>query len=100
MRIIGIVLVICSLQMSAIGVASERCANFAENKQALFGDLQVHTGFSMHAYTFDAHAGPHEAYRFAKGEAIRIAPLDKNGNPSLQVKITRPLDYAADNGRQ
>ncbi|MFK8019721.1 MAG: DUF3604 domain-containing protein [Pseudomonadales bacterium] len=71
------------------------CADNTATKRALFGDLHVHTSFSMDAYIFDTHTGPDDAYRFAKGEWINIAPLDADGLPSKRVQLSRPLDFAA-----
>lgn len=56
-------------------------------KEAYFGDLHVHTKYSFDAFIGGVSAGPDEAYQFAKGSAIDV--LDK------QVKIERPLDFAA-----
>ena len=56
-------------------------------KKALFGDLHVHTRLSFDAYIGGVTAGPSEAYSFAKGNSIGV--LGK------QVRIVRPLDFAA-----
>lgn len=40
-------------------------------RNAYFGDLHVHTGNSFDAFIFNVKAEPDEAYRYAKGEAIR-----------------------------
>jgi len=55
-------------------------------RNAYFGDLHIHTGFSYDAFLFGARANPDDAYRYAKGEALthpggypirlRGAPLD------------------------
>lgn len=55
-------------------------------RQAFFGDLHVHTGYSFDAYAFGTLATPDDAYRFAKGEAIK--------HPAgFDVKLSRPLDF-------
>ena len=43
----------------------------ATERQAFFGDLHVHTTFSYDGYAFGTLATPDDAYKFAKGEAIK-----------------------------
>jgi len=53
-------------------------------KNAYFGDLHLHTGYSMDAFAFGARTTPEDAYRYAMGESVdyfgkpqkRLAPLD------------------------
>ena len=53
-------------------------------KNAYFGDLHLHTGYSMDAFVFGTRTTPDDAYRYAMGEAVeylgkkekRLAPLD------------------------
>ncbi len=73
----------------------ELCAEHDPLRKAYFGDLHVHTAFSFDAWTYDVRTTPEEAYRFARGEAIRLPPLDADGVGTTVVKIDRPLDFAA-----
>ena len=57
-------------------------------RNAYFGDLHVHTRFSMDAYLFGTRATPDDAYRFAKGE-----PLAHATGFTMQMK--KPLDFQA-----
>ena len=58
------------------------------DRKAFFGDLHVHTKYSFDAYAFGTLATPYDAYRYAKGEAIR--------HPGgFDVKMRAPLDFYA-----
>lgn len=56
------------------------------NRRAYFGDLHVHTKFSFDAYLFGTRRTPDDAYRFAKGDAIRHAS-------GFEMQLKKPLDF-------
>ena len=57
-------------------------------REAYFGDLHVHTAYSFDAFAFGTIATPHDAYRYALGEAIR--------HPAgFDVQLQAPLDFLA-----
>ena len=58
-------------------------------KTALFGELHLHTAYSLDAYIFgNILNDPFSAYRFAKGEEVKLPAGDSK-------KIIKPLDFAA-----
>jgi hypothetical protein len=58
------------------------------DKNAYFGDLHVHTGRSFDAFVFGVRANPDDAYRYAKGEAIK--------HPAgFDMQLKHPLDFEA-----
>ncbi len=61
----------------------------------LFGDLHVHTALSNDAYSFGLRVGPDGAYRYAFGEPIGLPPHGPGGDATREVRIDRPLDFAA-----
>ena len=60
-------------------VAAPRCATHDPLRNVWFGDLHVHTGLSADAFATDTRITLDEAYAFARGEEIRLAPLDVEG---------------------
>ncbi len=66
----------------------DRRAEAAANpdRNAFFGDLHVHTTYSFDAYAFGTLATPYDAYRFARGEAIK--------HPAgFNMQLDEPLDF-------
>ena len=65
-----------------------QAAEKPENRQVLFGETHLHTVLSFDAYIFGNRNTPEDAYRFAKGEAIK--------HPAgFEMKLSLPLDFQA-----
>ena len=56
-----------------LALSSPAAADEADRRQALFGDVHVHTGLSFDAYIFGIRRTPDDAYRYALGESVRHA---------------------------
>jgi hypothetical protein len=89
----GCLLAVCLLWaaglLSAAGAIGGTCENAAGGEPQLYwGDLHVHTAYSLDAYAFGSIATPKEAYAFARGQPLRL------GNGEMAA-IDRPLDFAA-----
>jgi len=58
-------------------------------KQAYFGELHLHTAYSLDAYIFgNTMNDPFVAYRFAKGEEVALPT-------GIKKRIAKPLDFTA-----
>ena len=73
----------------------EPCAHFSPHRQAFFGDLHVHTSVSFDAASRGVLGTADDAYRFARGEPIDIAPYAGIEGAGRQRQLSRPLDFAA-----
>ncbi|MEQ9447058.1 MAG: DUF3604 domain-containing protein, partial [Rhodospirillaceae bacterium] len=71
------------------------CLDRNPNRNAYFGDLHIHTGFSYDARPFGTEITPADAYHFAKGGPIATPPYNENGEPTGVLTLKRPLDFAA-----
>jgi hypothetical protein len=72
----------------------EPCTRYDENRQAFFGDLHVHTRYSLDASTQGTQTTPDQAYRFARGQKIGIQPWSESGAAMRSLQLRRPLDFA------
>ena len=61
---------------SATATAESRgavCPDHDPLRQAFFGDVHIHTSWSMDAYTANVPGTPEDAYRFARGERTALS---------------------------
>ena len=84
-----------ALWISAAAAQEPVCASHDPLRRPFFGDLHVHTRWSLDASTQGTRTSPAEAYRFAKGEEIGLYPFDLYGKPLRTARLARPLDFAA-----
>ena len=71
-------------------------ADEADRRQALFGDVHVHTALSFDAYIFGTRRTPDDAYRYALGESIRHASeydIELKGGPLDFYAVTDHAEY-------
>jgi hypothetical protein len=72
----------------------EPCRQQHPLNQLYWGDLHVHTRYSLDASTQDTRTTPAQAYDFARGTEIGIQPW-QDGKASRHIRLQRPLDFAA-----
>lgn len=75
--------------------AKQNCLDANPFGNAYFGDLHIHTAYSMDARSRDMLSTPADAYRFAQGYVAGLGPFDANGKPQRARRLSRPLDFAA-----
>jgi hypothetical protein len=71
------------------------CSHYNASKNAYFGDLHVHTALSWDGVGRGMLTSADDAYRFARGEEIKLPPYAADGEGTRAVKLDRPLDFAA-----
>jgi hypothetical protein len=65
-------------------------------KDAFFGDLHIHTSWSLDAFAFQVRVGPEDAYQYARGGAIDHVSGEKvqmQGPPLDFIALTEHANY-------
>lgn len=96
----GIFFLLAGLASVAVSAATqytehrEPCAAFDSQRRPFFGDLHVHTRYSLDASTQGTRTSPAQAYAFAQGAEIGIQPWDDKGLAMRSLQLRQPLDFA------
>jgi hypothetical protein len=70
-------------------------------RRVFFGELHLHTGMSLDAWTFGTKLMPDQAYRFARGETVMVPAVQVAAEQGLHAprdvpaRRAWPLDFAA-----
>jgi hypothetical protein len=84
-----LLLLALTLSSSLTAGGAEQCSYYqAGVKRVYWGDLHVHTAYSLDAYAYGTLNTPREAYQFARGEEIEMAGVGP-------VRLHQALDFAA-----
>lgn len=83
-----------AVNAAVTSAARAPCSQTYPLNRAFFGDLHVHTRYSLDASTQGTRTSPAESYRFAKGERIGIQPWSPEGEAMRSLQLDRPLDFS------
>ncbi len=77
------------LSLPASAEDGKHCSYYQPGvKHVYWGDLHVHTAYSLDSYAYGTLNTPREAYKFARGGSVELP----DGSP---VRLQRPLDFTA-----
>ncbi len=88
------VLFVISLLAGEQASATADCEHYNRLNNLYWGDLHVHTRYSLDASTQDTRTTPTQAYAFARGAPLAIQPW-VDGIAQRRLQLKRPLDFAA-----
>src|SRR5947207_14723704 len=58
----------------------------AAERRPFFGDLHIHSSYSIDAFVFNVRNDPRAAYDFARGMPIPLTSLDPSGATTVQLQ--------------
>lgn len=85
-KVVALALVVLHTASILHAQQSSRASNPLRN--AYFGDLHVHTSYSLDAYSFGNRNDPRSAYRYGRGEAVSLPG-------GIKSQLRTPLDFMA-----
>ena len=93
---LGLILGCAGVDEVGLEAELDRVVELRVEKQVYFGDLHIHSAWSLDAWSFGVRTTPEDSYRYARGEAIPHAsgtPIQLQGPPLDFVALTEHANY-------
>lgn len=71
------------------------CDDYNAYGNLYWGELHLHTSYSLDAYSFGTRADPAQAFAFAKGQSSIVIAEGSDAGPGATITQERPLDFSA-----
>lgn len=92
---LGSVYLVALVMLAGTVQAQSRCDDYTKQREVFFGDLHIHSAYSLDARAQNTRTLPLQAYAFARGQRLGLQPFDEQGRPTRSLRLDRPLDFAA-----
>ncbi len=101
LRVIGVAFCVCAAVLASCksgetgSAPKPECDDYKASRNVYFGDLHAHTALSYDSNIMGTRVTQAEAYAFAKGADLQLAPSSIGDGAPRVARLSRTLDFAS-----